>query len=204
MDKPQSRMPADGARARRRSLVELTAAMSRSIDESLVEMPKDPVVVSREDGPRGGRTARTVAQKTIAQKTTVQKTTAMVPACSAQAENCDGTTDLAAEIDDVQTRSLEAMRLGVQAGSDSTEKLVRLENDLLEGTAAECHAVLLELVKLNAGATLQYTRELSRARTVSELIELSSSHARRQCELVLQQGQWLKSLVQNVTRTGAE
>ena len=31
MGKPQSRQPADGARARRRSLVELTAAMSRDI-----------------------------------------------------------------------------------------------------------------------------------------------------------------------------
>jgi Phasin protein len=222
MGKPQSRQPADGARARRRSLVELTAAMSRGIDESLLEIATEPVVVSRDDGVRDGQAVKSSAQKSSPQVSTAQKTTARmavpaaikgsvavleptkVPACSARAESCDRATDLVAGTEDVQARSPEAVSLGVHAAAESTKKLARSENNLLEGTAAECHAVWLELVKMSAGATWQYTRELSRTRTMSELIELSSSHARRQCELVLQQARLLTSLAGNVTRPDAE
>jgi hypothetical protein len=102
----------------------------------------------------------------------------------------------------MQARALEAMKVGVHAALDYTKDLA--SPDLLEGAAAECHVVVLELMKVNAGATLAYTRELSRASTLSQLVELSSSHARRQCELVLQQAELLKSLTRNVTSSGAE
>ena len=232
MGKPQSRQPADAARTRRRSLVELTAALSHAIDESLLEMPTSAVAVSRDDGPRGEQAAKippkippkSPSQKTSAEKVSSQKAPAetAVPAVvngsvaapesaksaprSAEAQITNGTADLVAEIaKDMQARALEAMKIGAHAALDFTKGLPSPENNLLEdNAAAEYHAIVLELMKVNAGATLQYTRELSGARTLSEWVELSSSHARRQCDLVLQQARLLKSLARNATGSGAE
>jgi Phasin protein len=228
MGKPQSRQPADAARARRRSLVELTAALSHAIDESMLEMPTTPVAVSQDDGLRGEQAAKIPpkipSQATSAEKVSSQKAPAEtdVPAVvngsvaapesakaasrSAEAQITNGTADLVAEIaNDMQARALEAMKIGAHAALDFTKGLPSPENNLLEDSAAaEYHAIVLELMKVNAGATLQYTRELSGARTLSDWVELSSSHARKQCELVLQQARLLKSLARNATGSGAE
>ena len=104
----------------------------------------------------------------------------------------------------MQARAIEAMKLGVHTAFEYTKDIARPEGDVLDGAAAECHAVVLELMKVNAGATLHYTRELSRVRTLSQWIELSSSHARKQCELVRQQAELLKSLTHNARTSGAE
>jgi Phasin protein len=238
MGKPQSRQPADAARARRRSLVELTAALSHAIDESMLEMPTNPVAVSRDDGPRGEQAVKTPPktspQKTSPQKTPPRETFAQevssqrapaetaVPAAvngsvagpesakaasrSAETQITNGAADFAAEIaKDMQARAIEAMKIGAHAALGYTKDFASTENNHLEDTAAaEYHAIVLELMKVNAGATFQYTRELSSARTLSEWVELSSSHARRQCELVLEQARLLKSLARNATRSGAE
>lgn len=212
MGKAQSRQPADGARARRRSLVDLTAAVSRSIDESLLEMPPDPVAVPRGDGRRSERAAERPARKVPAE-TTVPAAIDQVATCaftkvelrSTQFQSAGNTSALAVEIvGEMQARALEAMKLGVHAAFEYTKDIARPESDVLDGAAAECHAVVLELMKVNAGATLQYTRELSRVRTLSQWIELSSSHARKQCELVRQQAELLKSLTHNARTSGAE
>ncbi|WP_407119695.1 hypothetical protein [Bradyrhizobium sp. STM 3561] len=221
MGKAQSRQPADGARARRRSLVDLTAAASRSIDESLLEIPPDPVAVPRGDELRSERAAKRPARKTPARKTparmvpaetTVPAATDNVATCastkvelaSTQFQNASSTSALAVEIaKEMQTRALETMKLGVHV-FEYTKDIASPESDVLDGAAAECHAVVLELMKVNAGATLQYTRELSRVRTLSQWVELSSSHARKQCELVRQQAELLKSLTRNARTSGAE
>ena len=216
MGKAQSRQPADGARARRRSLVDLTAAASRSIDESLLEIPPDPVAVPRGDELRSERAAKRPARKTPARKvpaeTTVPAATDNVATCastkvelaSTQFQNASSTSALAVEIaKEMQTRALETMKLGVHV-FEYTKDIASPESDVLDGAAAECHAVVLELMKVNAGATLQYTRELSRVRTLSQWVELSSSHARKQCELVQQQAELLKSLTRNARTSGAE
>lgn len=212
MGKAQSRQPADGARARRRSLVDLTAAVSRSIDESLLEMPPDPVAVPRGDGRRSERAAERPARKVPAE-TTVPAAIDQVATCastkvellSTQFQSAGNTPALAVEIaKEMQTRALETMKLGVHAAFEYTKDIASPESDVLDGAAAECHAIVLELMKVNAGATLQYTRELSRMRTLSQWIELSSSHARKQCELVRQQAELLKSLTHNARTSGAE
>lgn len=124
---------------------------------------------------------------------------------STQFQSASNTSALAVEIaKEMQARALEAMKLGVHAAFEYTKDIARPESDVLDGAAAECHAVVLELMKVNAGATLQYTRELSRVRTLSQWIELSSSHARKQCELVRQQAELLKSLTHNARTSGAE
>lgn len=205
MGKPHSRQPAEIARARRRSLVELTATATRTIDEGLLGISPSPVAVARDNGLQ-------VEQKPPAQTTVpaaVNGSVAMPPAKTASRavqfqDSNSAATDLVVEIaKDIQARALETMRAGVHAALDYAEDLASPESDLLEGPAAECHAIVLELTKVNAGATLLYTRELGRARTFSELIELSSSHARKQCELVLQQAELLKSFVHNTKKPGA-
>lgn len=207
MGKPHSRQPAEIARARRRSLVELTATATRTIDEGLLGISPGPVAVARDDGPQVEQTAKPPAQP--AAPAAVNGSVAMLAAKAAPRsvqfqDSNSAAADLVVEIaKDMQARALETMRAGVHAALDYAKDLASPESDLLEGPAAECHAIVLELTKVNAGATLLYTRELGRARTFSELIELSSSHARKQCELVLHQAELLKSFVHNKKKPGA-
>ncbi|MGL3108279.1 phasin family protein [Bradyrhizobium sp. BR 1432] len=193
--------------------MDLTAAVSRTIDESLLEMPPDPVAVPRGDGLRSERAAKKAARKTPARKMPAETTkpaaiddVATCPSTgSTQFQSASNTSALAVEIaKEMQTRALEAMKLGVHTAFEYTKDIASPESDVLDGAAAECHAVVLELMKVNAGATLQYTRELSRVRTLSQWVELSSSHARKQYELVRQQAELLKSLTRNARTSGAE
>lgn len=207
MGKPHSRQPAEVARARRRSLVELTAAASRTIDEGLLGISPSPVAVARDNGPQVEQTARSPAQTAVpaAVNSVAMPLPAKLASSSAQLQDSNSTTtDIAVEIaKDMQACALETMKAGVHAALDYTRDLASPESDLLKGPAAECHAIVLELMKVNAGAALQYTRELSRARTLSELIELSSSQARKQCELVLQQAELLKLFAHSTTKPSA-
>lgn len=205
MGKPHSRQPAEVARARRRSLVELTAAASRTIDEGLLGISPSPVAVARDDGPQVEQAPAQTAVPAAVNGSVAMPLSAKLASGSAQLQDSNSTTtDIAVEIaKDMQACALETMKAGVHAALDYTRDLASPESDLLKGPAAECHAIVLELMKVNAGATLQYTRELSRARTLSELIELSSSHARKQCELVLQQAELLKSFAHSTTKPSA-
>lgn len=208
MGKPHSRQPAEVARARRRSLVELTAAASRTIDEGLLGISPSPVAVARDDRPQVEQAAKSPAQTAVpaaVNGSVAMPLSAKLASGSAQLQDSNSTTtDIAVEIaKDMQACALETMKAGVHAALDYARDLASPESDLLKGPAAECHAIVLELMKVNAGATLQYTRELGRARTLSELIELSSSHARKQCELVLQQAELLKSFAHSTTKPSA-
>ncbi|WP_314955341.1 phasin family protein [Bradyrhizobium cosmicum] len=212
MDKPRSRQPADIARARRRSLVELTAEVSRAVDEGLA-MPPRPVTVFLQDAPQ-------IAQAAPAPMTAPAQEAASVIAASPEPPSST-TTDLILDmVKDCQDRALDGMKAGAHAALDYANDIAKprlaggtsesgavaaAESHLIEaiGTAAECRAVVLELMKVNAGATLEYARELGRARTLAELVELSSTHARKQCELVLKQTELLRLLAQNMTTPGA-
>jgi hypothetical protein len=50
-------------------------------------------------------------------------------------------------------------------------------------------------------ATLDYTRQLLGAKTSAEVVELSSSLARKQCELLLEQTRALRSFTRSVTKS---
>ncbi len=210
MGKARSRRPADGVRARRRSLVDLTAVVSRTIHESLLETPPDPATIPVENGHRSEQTANRPARempvRDVAADTTIPAATDCAGTCSStrlelpstQFQSAGDTSALAVEIArEMQARAIEAMRFGVHTAFEYTKDIASPESDVLDGAAAECHAIVLELMKVNAGATLQYTRELSRVRTLSQWIELSSSHVRKQCELVRQQAELLKSLARS-------
>jgi len=213
MGKPRSRQPADVARAGRRSLVELAAEVRRAVDEGLA-MPSDSVTVFLPDAPQ-------IAQAAPAPMTVPVQEAASVIVASPESPSST-TIDLIVDMaKDCQARALDGMKTGAHAALDYTKDLAKprlagvtseangtaaAESHLIEaiGTAAECRAVVLELMKVSAGATLEYARELGRARTLAELVELSSTHARKQCELVLKQTELLRSLAQNMTKPGAK
>ncbi|WP_271577529.1 phasin family protein [Bradyrhizobium sp. CCBAU 11361] len=212
MGKPRSRQPADMARAGRRSLVELAAEVSRAVDEGLA-MPPAPVAVVLQDAPQIAQAAPAPMTVPVQEAASVMVATPEPPG----ATTIDLIVDMAK---DCQARALDGMKTGAHAALDYARDLTKprpadvaseangiaaAESHLIEaiGTATECRVVVLEMMKVNAGATLEYARELGRARTLAELVELSSTHARQQCELVLKQAEVLRSLTQIMTKPGA-
>lgn len=212
MDKPRSKQPADAGRARRRSLVALTAEVSRAVDKGLAT-PPGPVTVAPQVAPQ-------IAQGAPASTTEPAQEAAGVVATTTEPPGST-TADLILDMaKDYQASALEGMKAGAHAALDYANDLARprlgggasevegvasADSHLIDaiGTAAECRAVVLELVKVHAGATLEYARELGHATTFAEFVELSSTHARKQCELVLKQTELLKSLAQNIAKPGA-
>ena len=208
MGKARSKLPADVARAGRRSLLELAAEVSRAVDEGLA-MPQDSVAVFPQDAPQ-------VVQEAPAPMTVPEQQAANV--IVARPEPPSSTTsdlilDMAREY---QARALDGMSATLNYANDlaksrmagvtsEANEAVVAESDLIDaiGTAAECRTVVLELMKVNAGATLEYARELGRAKTLAELVELSGTHARKQCELVLRQTKLLRSLAHSMTKPSA-
>ncbi|RXH24378.1 hypothetical protein XH99_12490 [Bradyrhizobium nanningense] len=186
MGKARSKLPADVARAGRRSLLELAAEVSRAVDEGLAMTPASvaeaaSVIVARPEAP-GSTTTDLIVDM----------------AKEYQARALDGMSATLNYANDLAKSRLA----GVTSGTNGTAVA---ESDGIDaiGTVAECRTVVLELMKVNAGATLEYARELGRAKTLAELVELSGTHARKQCELVLKQTELLRSLAQSMTKPGA-
>lgn len=227
MSKTRSKSPANDARAKRRSLVELTEAASRSAEERLLGMSTSLIASSGEDGPQVEQAApASINVSTAADAMETPAEAARAVPQPVEVQHSDGTIDtidMSVEIvKDMQARVLEGLKVSMHTALDYTKNLARTqrqtgedanasgiaagEGDKLDplGSAAECRAVLLELMKVNAGATLAYVREVGQARTLSEFVELSSSHARKQCELVLKQTEVLKSLAGNVAKSRPE
>jgi len=136
-------------------------------------------------------------------------------------EDSDSTTEMAVKIaKDCQTRVLDSVKVGMNAALDYAKDLTNPrvpteatskgrgvanpENNVLTavGAAAEYRAEAFELMKANVEATLAYARELVGMRTPAEFVELSSTHARKQCELILKQTGALKSFARTVTKSG--
>lgn len=214
MGKPRSRQPADMARAGRRSLVDLAAEVSRAVDEGLA-MPAGPVAVFPQDAPENAPQDGPENAQAAPAPTTQDAVSVIVARPEPPSST---TTDLIVGMaKDYQARALDGMSATLNYANElaksrlagvTTEAngIVASESHLIDaiGTAAECRTVVLELMKVNAGATLEYARELGRAKTLAELVELSSTHARKQCELVLKQTELLRSVAQSMTKPSAK
>ena len=61
-----------------------------------------------------------------------------------------------------------------------------------------------ELMNANVITTLEYARDLSGTTTAAQFVELSSTQARKQYELILKQTGALKSLAKTITKSIAE
>ncbi|UWU90580.1 hypothetical protein [Bradyrhizobium sp. CB1015] len=207
MGKARSKLPADVARTGRRSLLELAAEVSRAVDEGLA-MPPGSVAVFPQDAPQ-------IAQEAPAPTVPVQEAASVIVARPEPLSST--TTDLIVDMaKEYQARALDGMSATLNYANDLAKSrlvsvtseasgTVVVESDLIDaiGTAAECRTVVLELMKINAGATLEYARELGRAKTLAELVDLSGTRARKQCELVLKQTELLRSLAQSMTKPSA-
>lgn len=201
MSKMRSRRPANDTR--RRSLVELTAAASHAVDHELVATSAD---------------ASSAPQPVAAPEAA---NAAAVP--SAQLANSDSAAAMVVKIAKVyQETVLENVRVGLNVALDrakdyaETKRASNAGSDGardgghdsvvagLGGAAAEFRAETLELMRANMASGLQCARDLVAAKTAAEWVELSGSHARKQCELMLKQADALKSFAWTLTKARGE
>ena len=216
MAKPRSRKPAkalsseagpgsrdvnasDKTRPTRRSIVELTEAACRAAGDELL-----PVVVS-------------AAQPLPARG---EKETNHDASGTCELKMSDSTADMAVKIAKAyQANTLDDIKLGFNAALDYAAELAKgraLPNatgghaaadpddrSQQSSLAAEYRAEAVEMMTANVATTLDMARRLLDAKTSAEWVELASTHARMQCELMVQQGRTLRSLARSMTGSPA-
>jgi hypothetical protein len=229
MSEMRTRRSVSSTRSARRSLVELTAAASRVVDDSLFVLSSSGIAVSPDD-PARSNTAKTSDHAIVARQATAPSPAAVPESRNAagprndERVDSDSTAGMMVKIaKDYQNEAFENIKVSLNAAldhaKDYVETRVRSEaaskdNDgsSLEGNfltvfkeaATEFRAEAVELMKANVITTLEYTRELAGTRTLAEFVELSSAQARKQCELMLKQAGALKSLAQTITKSGSD
>jgi hypothetical protein len=217
MTKPRSRKPAkalsseagpgsrdenasDKTRPTRRSIVELTEAACRAADDELLP----PVVVS----PAQPLPARGESE------------TNQDASGTCELKMSDSTADMAVKIAKAyQANTLDDIKLGFNAALDYAAELAKGralpnaagghaaaepdERSQQSSLAAEYRAEAVEMMTANVATTLDMARRLFEAKTSAEWVELASTHARMQCELMVQQGRTLRSLARSMTGSPA-
>jgi phasin len=103
---------------------------------------------------------------------------------------------------------------GVAQAKDTYEKMkaaAEEATDVLETTystaskgCSDFGLKMIEAARVNTNASFDFASELLAAKTVSEVVELSSAHARRQFEAVTAQSKELGALAQKVAAETAE
>jgi phasin len=102
---------------------------------------------------------------------------------------------------------------GVAQCKDTYEKMAAAEEatDVLETTystatkgASDYGLKVIEAARVNTNAAFDFAGELITAKTLSEVIELSSAHARKQFEALTEQGKELNALAQKVATDTVE
>ena len=108
----------------------------------------------------------------------------------------------------------EIAEKGVQSAREAYEKLknsAEETTDLLEDTystaskgVAEYNAVALESLRTNVNAAFDYVGALFAAKSVSEAVEISTGHLRKQFDVLSSQAKELSVLAQKVATDTAE
>ncbi|HTP93444.1 MAG TPA: phasin [Xanthobacteraceae bacterium] len=103
---------------------------------------------------------------------------------------------------------------GVAQAKDTYEKMkaaAEEATDVLETTystaskgASDYGLKVLETARVNTNAAFDFASELLTAKSISEVVELSSSHARKQFETFTEQSKELGALAQKVAAETAE
>jgi phasin len=103
---------------------------------------------------------------------------------------------------------------GVAQAKDNYEKMkaaAEQATDMLEATystatrgAADYGLKVIEAARVNTNSAFDYAGELMTAKSLSEVVELSSAHARKQFEALAQQTKELSALAQKVATDTAE
>ncbi|MFY9892794.1 MAG: phasin [Xanthobacteraceae bacterium] len=103
---------------------------------------------------------------------------------------------------------------GVAQAKDTYEKMkaaAEEATDVLETTystatkgASDYGLKMIEVARVNTNAAFDFAGEVMAAKTLSEVVELTSAHARKQFEALTQQGKELNALAQKVATETAE
>jgi phasin len=103
----------------------------------------------------------------------------------------------------------EIAEKGVAQAKDNYEKIqaaAEEATDLLKGTyataakgATDYNLKVIEIARTNANAAFEYAHELLGVKSLSEFVELSTAHARKQFEAMTAQTKELTELAQKVT-----
>jgi hypothetical protein len=230
MSKTRIRRPVSNTRFARRSLVELTAAASRAVDDDLLVRPDNLVDASPDDPPGSEHVAKTSDRTVVARQATAPISVAVPESQNAvvsrndELADCDTTAAMMVKIaKHHQNRVFENIKVSLNVALDHAKDFAepRIGSEVakkdgrdssvksnfltvLEGATADFRAEVLELMKANVIATLEYARDLSGTTTVAEFVRLSSAQAPKQCELILKQAGTLKLLAQTIMKSSAE
>ena len=103
---------------------------------------------------------------------------------------------------------------GVAQAKDTYEKMkaaAEEATDVLETTystatkgASDYGLKVIEVARVNTNAAFDFAGEIMAAKTLSEVVELTSAHARKQFEALTQQSKELNALAQKVATETAE
>jgi len=218
MSKAQNVRPANDMRPARRSLAELTEAVSRAVEDGLAVRPAGTVAALTDhqrpfeqatEGPKRIEVPEQAATPTPVARSEAQNAQAR----SGEFAASDSAAEMAVKIaKDYQNSMLGTIRDGLNAALDNAKDFAETKRGseapgnvgVLGAAAAAFRAEALKLMQANVATTLDYARELAGTRTAAEFVELSGTQARKSCELMIKQADALKSLAQAVAkeRTG--
>jgi phasin len=91
----------------------------------------------------------------------------------------------------------------VQAAAQETTKVMEQTVSTASKGAADFNSYLLGIAQENLNAAFDFAGQLTRVKSPSEFLELSTAHARKQLEKYTEQTQRLASLAQKVTTDAA-
>ena len=117
------------------------------------------------------------------------------------------TVEVPAAIRGMAETSVQQARDGyerIKAASEEANSI--LENSYSNATkgSVDYGMKLIEASRVNTSAMFDFARDLASAKSMAEMMELSTNHARRQFETMTQQTQELTSLAQKVATQAAE
>jgi hypothetical protein len=209
--------PRSDMRRARRSLVELTASASCAIDDSSLVLMANPIAAYPDDPafpPANTHERTTIAGQGTALSSLAVSGSREATACTVEPASFDSSAEMVVKIaKQCHNKALENIRLAVDATLDHAKDIAETRvgrEDALQGhasanrAAAGFQADALQMMAANVITSLKYAQELAGTRTAAEFVELSSTQARKQCELMLKQAGSLTSFMQTITKSIAD
>jgi phasin len=134
---------------------------------------------------------------------------AKTPPAAAQIESAFATAtfEAPAAFRDFAEKGLSQAKEGYERMKSAAEEAGSVMENTYTSAAkgtADYGLKLVEIARANSNAAFDYATDLFGAKSLSEVIELSTSHARRQFETVTAQSRELAALAQKVATDAAE
>jgi hypothetical protein len=89
-----------------------------------------------------------------------------------------------------------------EAAREATQRVEESSTKAVEGFR-NWHAKILSVTQANVNAMFEYAQEALKAKSVPELLEISSTHSRRQMEMMAEQVREITGAAQKATIEGA-